>query len=206
VLNADLANRVSMSRTSTTRVARPALAIALTAAAIVVVALARQKQSLEARYRELAARLDHPYVGMYVPVIRVPSVQGDPVRIGDPGEGERQVLLVFDTNCPYSRASLPWWNALAHRLAGDTRVQIYGVSSDSLEASRAYMLEHKLAFPVVSLTELRAQALFHLQLVPQTLILNDEGRVVFTRLGVVESEAALDSIFAAAQDTSSLLF
>ncbi|MGD2152889.1 MAG: redoxin domain-containing protein, partial [Gemmatimonadales bacterium] len=160
------------------RLARPALVLALTAAAIIVVALARQKQSLEARYRELAARVDHPYVGMYVPVIRAPCVQSDSVLIGAPGEAERQLLLVFDTRCPYSRASLPWWNALAERLAGDLRVSIYGVSLDSLEASRAYATEHALGFPVVSLTERRAQGLFRLQRVPQILILNDEGRVV----------------------------
>jgi peroxiredoxin len=186
-------------------VARPALVIALTVAAVVVVALARQKQSLEARYRELAARLDHPYVGMYVPVIRAPSVEGDSVLSGELGKGERQVLLVFGINClPFSRASLPWWKALANRLAGESRVRIYGVSLDSLHASRAYAMENELAFPVVGLADRRAQGLFHLQRVPQVLILNDEGRVAFMRLGVMESEAALDSIVAAARDTSSL--
>jgi hypothetical protein len=179
--------------------------VALTVAAVIVVALARQKQSLEARYRELAARLDDPYVGMYVPVIRAPPLQGDSVFIGETTEGERQLLLVFDTRWPYSRASLPWWNALAERLAGDPGVWIYGVSLDSLEATRSYVVENALAFLVVSLAERRAQGLFHLQRVPQILILNDEGRVAFTRLGVLESEAALGSIVAAARDASSLM-
>jgi peroxiredoxin len=187
------------------RLARPALVVALTVAAVVVVALARQKHSLEVRYRELAARLDHPYVGMYVPVIRAPSLQGDSVLIGGTAEDERQVLLVFGTRCPYSRASLPSWRPLADRLAADSGVWIYGVSLDSLEARRAYATEHELGFPVVSLAERRAQRLFHLRRVPQTLILDDAGRVVFTRLGVVESDAAVDSIVAAARDTSSLL-
>ena len=82
---------------------------------------------------------------------------------------------------------------------------IYGVSLDSFEATRAYAMEHALTFPVVSLTERRARGLFRLRRVPQVLILNDEGRVAFTRLGVVESQAALDSILAAARDTSSQL-
>jgi peroxiredoxin len=142
---------------------------------------------------------------MYVPVIRAPSLQGDSVLIGEPGEGERQVLLVFDTRCPYSRASLPWWNELAERLAEDSGAQTYGVSLDSLEASRTYAMEHGLVFSVVSLAQRRAQRLFHLRRVPQILILSDEGRVAFTRLGVLESDAAVDSIVAAARDTSSLL-
>jgi hypothetical protein len=195
---------LSRSGVLASRVARPALVLALTVAAIVVVTLARQKQALEARYRELAARLDVPYVSMYVPVIRALSVQGDSILIGEPGEGERQLLLVFDTRCPPSRASLPWWNGLADRLADDSRVRTYGVSLDSLEASRAYAMEHELAFPVVRLTERRAQGLVRLRRVPQVLILNHEGRVVFRRLGVLESEAAVDSIVAAARDTSSL--
>lgn len=58
---------------------------------------------------------------------------------------------------------------------------------------------------MVSLTQPRAQGLFDLRWVPQVLMLNDEGRVVFTRLGVVESDAAVDSIVAAARDTLSLL-
>jgi hypothetical protein len=70
-------------------------------------------------------------------------------------------------------------------------VRICGVSLDWLEASRAYAMEHELAFPVVSLAERRAQGLLHLQRVPQILILNDEGRVALTRLGVVESDAAV---------------
>ncbi|MGD2216067.1 MAG: redoxin domain-containing protein [Gemmatimonadales bacterium] len=154
---------------------------------------------------DVLARLDQPYVGMYVPVIRAPSVQSDSVFIGAPGEGERQMLLVFDTRCPYSRASLPWWKALAKQLAGDSRMSIYGVSLDSLEASRSYATEHELGFPVVSLMERRAQSLFRLRRVRQILILNDEGRVEFTRLGVVGSDAAVDSIVAAARDTPSLL-
>jgi peroxiredoxin len=87
------------------------------------------------------------------------------------------------------------------RLADDSRVRVYGVSLDSPEATRAYAMEHELAFPVVSLTERRAQRLFHLQRVPQVLILNDEGRVVFTRRGVMESDTAVDSVVAAARDT-----
>jgi hypothetical protein len=52
---------------------------------------------------------------------------------------------------------------------------------------------------VGSAPERRVQGLFHLQRVPQVRIRNDEGRVAFTRLGVVESDAAVDSVVAAAR-------
>ncbi len=96
---------------------QPALVIVLTAAAVVIVALVRQKQSLEARYRELAARLADPYVGMYVPSLQVASVEGDSVAVARPGPGEKEVLFVFNTTCPYCRVSVPFWSAVAERLA-----------------------------------------------------------------------------------------
>jgi peroxiredoxin len=96
------------------------------------------------------------------------------------------------------------WKALADRASGDSRVQTYGVSLDSLVATRAYAIEHELTFPVVSLVQQRARGLLDWPRVPQIRVLNDEDRVAFTRLGVLESDAAVDSIVAAARDTSNL--
>ena len=164
-------------------------------------ALARQKQSLEARYGELVARIEHPYAGMYVPVVRAQSVGGDSFVIGEAGEGERQVLFGFSTTCGYCDASLASWETIAAHLAEESGVQVFGVSRDSLEATRAYMEDQGLSFPVVTFSEPRIRALYRLQAVPQTLILNGEGRVIFVRLGAVESEAAVDSVVAAARAT-----
>jgi hypothetical protein len=141
------------------RATRPALLVALTTATALAVIVARQKQALEARYLELAARLDEPYVGMYVPTVRVPSLQGDSVLIG---EGESQVLLVFETTCPYCLASLPAWKAVSARLANESGVGVYGVSVDSLEPARAYAAEHGLGFPIVTLTDPKTRALYRL--------------------------------------------
>ncbi len=170
--------------------------VALTAATALAVIVARQKQVLEARYLELAARLDEPYVGMYVPTVRLLSLQGKTVLIG---EGESQVLLVFETTCPYSLASLPAWKAVAARLGDESGVRVYGVSVDSLEPTRAYAVAHGLGFPVVTLTHPKTRALYRLQAVPRVLILDEEGRVVLTRLGAMDDGPAVDSIVAAAR-------
>jgi peroxiredoxin len=181
------------------RIARLALLIAVAASAVLIIALAREKQSLEARYGELAARIQHPYAGMYVPVVRAPSVRGDSFVIGEAAEGERQLLFAFSTTCGYCDASLASWEAIAARLAGEPGARVYGVSRDSLEATRAYVEDHGLTFPVVILNEPRLRALYRLQAVPQTLILNRDGRVVYARLGAVEGEAAVDSVVAVAR-------
>jgi len=168
------------------RVARLALLIALAAAAVLILALARNKQSLEARYGELVARIQHPYAGMYVPVVRGPSLHGDSIVIGKAGAGERQVLFGLSTTCGYCDASLASWESITAQLAEESGARVFGVSRDSLEATRAYVEDHGLSFPIVTLTEPRIRALYRLQAVPQTLILEGEGRVIYARLGAVE--------------------
>jgi peroxiredoxin len=180
------------------QIARPALVIALLASTALLVALALKYQSLEARYRALAARLRDPYVGMYVPPLSVPSIDGGQVTLGEVAGGERQVLFVFNTSCAFCSASVPAWRQVVARLAAEPGVRVYGLSTDSLAASRAYAAEHGLGFPIVSLTEPRGWALYHLHGVPWTLILNGEGRILFVRPGAVEGDAAVDSIVAAA--------
>jgi len=181
------------------RIARLALLIALAAAAVLILALAQEKQSLEARYGKLVARIQHPHAGMYVPVVHAPSVGGDSFVIGETGEGERQVLVVFSMTCGYCDASVAAWETIAAQLAEESGVRVFGVSRDSLEATRAYVEDHGLSFTVVTFTEPRIRALYRLQAVPQTLILNKDGRVIYARLGAVESEAAVDSVLAAAR-------
>ncbi|MGD2154513.1 MAG: TlpA disulfide reductase family protein, partial [Gemmatimonadales bacterium] len=169
------------------------------AAAVIVMALAREKQSLEARYGELVARIEHPYAGMYVPVVRAQSVRGDSLVIGITGTGERQVLFGFSTTCGYCDASLASWETIAAHLADESGARVFGVSRDSPEATRAYVEDQGLSFPVVSFSEPRIRALYRLQAVPQTLILNRDGHVIYVRLGAVESEAAVDSVVVAAR-------
>ena len=180
-------------------VARLMLLSALVISTALVVVLARQRQSFEARYREVVARLQDPYVGMYVPAVRAPTLEGDLLLIGEAPHAGRQVLFVFNTSCAYCLASLPSWKAVAERLDGEANVGLYGVSTDSLAVTRAYTAEHGLGFAVETMTEAKVQALYHLQRVPQTLILDHEGRVIFTRLGPVEGDAAVDSIVAVAK-------
>ncbi|MGD2216060.1 MAG: redoxin domain-containing protein [Gemmatimonadales bacterium] len=136
---------------------------------------------------------------MYVPVVRAPSVRGDSFVIGEASEGERQVLVGFSTTCGYCDASLASWESITTHLAEESGVRVFGVSRDSLETTRAYVEDRGLSFPVVTFSEPRIRALYRLQAVPQTLILEGEGRMIYARLGAVESEAAVDSVVAAAR-------
>ena len=136
------------------------LVFALTAATVLMVALALQKRDLLARVEGLTTRIRDPYVGMYVPAVTLPSVSGDSVLLGQAPHGQVQVLFVFSTSCEFCKASLPAWKRIAGEFAANSQVEVVGISVDSVEATRRYVAEHGLELPVVSFTDRKLRALY----------------------------------------------
>ncbi len=125
--------------------------LGLAAAAVLVVVLALKVRELNERYARLYERIRYPYAGMWVPTFRAATLAGDSVTIGETPEGRRQVLFFFTTTCPYCKSTLPAWKELTATL--DTlsapQVEVYGVSLDSVGATREYAVEHELPYPVL---------------------------------------------------------
>ena len=170
------------------------LVVALTAATVLMVALALQKRDLLARIEGLTTRVRDPYVGMYVPAVTLPSVSGDSVLLGQAPLGQVQVLFVFSTSCEFCKASLPAWKRIAGRLADNSQVEVVGISIDSVQATREYVEEHGLECAVVSLIDRRLRALYRAGITPQTLIIDAEGKVGYVRVGAVTEAVVIDSI------------
>ena len=177
--------------------------VALVLAIGIVVLLARAHQKLETRYERLAERSAWLHPGSYVLPVPAVSLTGDTITLGAPPAGVRQVLLVFTTTCPYCRASLPAWQSLAARADSATALggvapRVIGLSLDSLDATVAYAREHGLRFPIAQFPTRRDQALYRARSVPLILVINEENRVAYSRMGVLTSPAALDSVWRAA--------
>jgi len=170
------------------------LVVALTAAAVLVVALALQKRDLLARIEGLTTRTRDPYVGMYVPAVTLPSVNGDKVLLGQAPPGQVQLLFVFSTTCEFCKASLPAWKRIAGELAVNAQVEVVGISVDSVQATRDYVEEHGIEYPVVSFMDRRLRALYRAGITPQTLIIDAEGKVGYARVGAVTEAVVIDSI------------
>ncbi len=75
--------------------------------------------------------------------------------------------------------------------------RVIGLSLDALDATVAYAREHGLRFPVAQFPTRRDQALYRARSVPLILVINDENRVAYSRMGVLTSPAALDSVWRA---------
>lgn len=139
--------------------------------------------------------------GMYVPAFHGTSVTNDSIAVGAPPFSGRQVVVLLTAACPFCRQSLPSWNALASALAavpqGTVATRLVGLTTDSLPVAESYAMQHKLGFPLVPFPSRKHVALYRAFTVPQTIVLDWDGRVLHSRHGVVESKAAIDSVIAA---------
>ena len=174
------------------------LVLALTAALVLAVVLAQQKRALLDRNENLTTRIRYPYPGLYVPAVTLPSVSGDSVLLGQAPPGQVQLLFVFSTTCEFCKASLPAWKQIAAELAANERVEVVGISIDSVEPTRRYLAEHGIELPVVSFIEPRLLAMYRAGTTPQTLIIDADGRVGYSHLGAVTELLVIDSIINAA--------
>lgn len=174
-------------------------ALALTAAAALVVILSLKVRDQNTRYAELFERATQPYAGMFVPTFQASTLDGAPATVGEsPGAG-RQVLFVFTTTCPYCKTTLPAWREITASLdtVRSVPVQVYGISLDSVEVTRRYLAENRLDFPVVRFPEDKLAAIYRAQSVPLTVVLDERGRMIHSRLGEMKGRAAIDSVLAA---------
>ena len=60
----------------------------------------------------------------------------------------------------------------------------------------AYAEANRIRFPVVPLPDRRTVFLYRAFVVPQTVVVDEDGRVVYVRHGVIEARPAIDSVIA----------
>ena len=171
---------------------------ALVIAAALVVVLGKQKRDLITKYDELQVKyrqaLTEPVRNSFLPAFQTATLDGRPATIGSlPAEG-KQVLLVYTTTCRFCKASLPAWKKLAAvaETLSTVRAQVYGVSLDSAGITRTYAANHRLPYPTVTFPNEKLVSMYRAGSVPLTLVLDEEGRTVYSRLGELSAPAAVD--------------
>lgn len=159
--------------------------------------LAREYRALDRDHSHLRDRLTWPHEGYGLPTIRVSTLEGDSLTIGEAGPGRRQLLFYLTTTCPHCRASLPAWNRIASYGESDFDVDAVGIALDGREAAEDYAREHDLRFPLVTFGSLKMKELYRANVVPVTVLVDGAGRVLYSRVGVLDSQVAIDSVLAA---------
>lgn len=170
--------------------------LALAAACVLLVALALDNRRLRSQHVELFRRSIEAHPGMVVPEVVMPTLSGPDVIIGAPAQSQRQVLFFFTTTCPYCEASLPAIQQVA-TAARDEGGQFVAVALDTLPAVLAYAQGHALSYPIAMAPDRRVSELYRVRVVPQVTIVGPDGRITYTRNGVLTDSAATDSAIVA---------
>jgi len=169
------------------------LPAALLFATALVVLLGIQVRAARAALQAEKRKAVLPAAGQIVPAVRARILDGDSVLLGEGPPGTRQVLFIFNTRCGVCVATLPAWARVHARLVGHPRVSVLGWSQDADSLTQRYLEEHQLAFPIVVGLPLKYLKLYHGWAVPATLVVDDEGTVVYGRPGMLDG-AAEDSV------------
>lgn len=175
-----------------------ALTLGLLLSCALVTALAWQLRTLRQERRDLVERVNDPFIGMYVPQVALSGLDGQPVMLGRP-RADYQLLYFFSTTCPHCRASLPMLKTIAAQVptASAGRAELIGVASASTADAQAYAREHGLRFPIAATTDVRTAMLFRAHSVPLLLVIGADGRVRYSRIGVIDEPQDLRAVLAA---------
>jgi len=178
--------------------AGPWIAVAVCAA--LVATLGARYRDLSRSYERLRLWATLPHAGLEVPSFSTSTLDGAPVTIGAAvTPATRQVLFILRTTCPYCRATLPVWERVADSLrrVATPRIEVYAISLDPAESTRAYVRTNHLSYPVLTFPDRKLVALYRAVATPETVVLDGDGRVLYAHTGLLDSAAVLDSVFRA---------
>jgi peroxiredoxin len=161
--------------------------VLLALAAALVVALGQRQRDLSHAYERLRERATLPHAGLELPGFSASTLDGARVTVGAAATpGTRQVLFVLRTGCPYRRATLPVWERIADSLrrAATPAIELYAISLDSADSTKAYVRANHLSYPVLTFPERKLVSLYRAVATPETLVLDGGGRVLYARTGL----------------------
>lgn len=167
--------------------------LGMIAATALVVVLAWQLRSARERSAGLTEQVLSLRPGSYLPLFGIASLDGDELRFRQDESGVH-VFLVFSTRCPYSQRTLPAWKVLDGELGSALGVRVLGVSVDSANMTKAYMEANEVPYETALLLDRRLKDVYRFHAVPQTIVVDSSGTVVYSRLGVLEQGSSTDSV------------
>ena len=124
----------------------------------------------------------------------LPNVDGAPLKLSD-YRGRVVVLDFFATWCRPCKKSIPHLKALQNHYGGQG-VSVIGYSLDKKGASvvRPFIVDHEINFPVVLGSSSHAKRLAQVTVVPTTLIIDPQGRVVSRFEGIASEERLASTV------------
>lgn len=165
----------------------------------------RQRDDLRAQLEQTQSDRFRLQRGEFVSAFTAIATDGQAHTVASHDSGSVHIVYLLTSRCPYCRATMPRWDALAKHLQANDQpnVRVTALTSDSLPVARALADSMQFAFPLVSFPDLRTLSLYRAQVVPQTAVIRGDGRILYVRHGAITTDAAIDSIVAVARAATS---
>jgi len=116
------------------------------------------------------------------------------------GQELRPYHFILDMTCPYCEAALPAWREIAETLGelSPSTAEAYAISLDPSGVTDDYLREHDLGVASVGFPDGRLSRLYRASRVPLTVVVDENGRVGYARVGTIDRPAVVDSVLEAA--------
>ncbi|MGH7602570.1 MAG: peroxiredoxin family protein [Gemmatimonadaceae bacterium] len=176
----------------------PWVLVVLLVVGLVSIALknhALRSEFLDYRRAELRIRR-----GSFVPPFTGSATNGRPLFVGKASSNfGLQFLIILTSTCPFCKQSLPAWKEIYLTLdtAKLPATDMVALTTDSLRVAKVYAGSNDLPFPLVSFPSRAYRYAYKGSLVPQIVLVDSGGRVVFARSGPLNTRVAIDSVLAA---------
>jgi peroxiredoxin len=185
------------ARERTDRLSHHVPTILLVISLIAITLLARHAHQLRLNFLEHRRQDTHTNRGDYVPTFSASTTNGDSVVIGKLNDTTaRQVIFIMTSTCPYCRKTIPSWRRIALRLSSNParRIKVLALTPDSLNNAKWFGDSEKFPFPLVVFPNRKLVQLSRATVVPQTIVLNSDGRVLYSKTGLIASKLLEDSV------------
>ena len=125
--------------------------------------------------------------GAQAPFFSLRALDGAAIQYPSDSTERPALLLFFETDCPTCRLTFPYVQRLAE-VCGADALNVIGISQDDEAATRAFVAELGVAFPVALDQGLRVTREYDPQAVPTLFLLDRAGQIVQTQTAFDKAE------------------
>jgi len=140
--------------------------------------------------------------GKTAPDVNIPTLDGAPFKLREALAAGPVLLAFFKISCPVCQMTFPYLERI-HKAYPDSKLRIVGVSQNDAAATKAFLREYGVTFPI-ALDDSKSYAAsnaYRITNVPTLLLVAPDGSIQLSSVGW--SRADVEQVAAEASATSS---
>lgn len=159
--------------------------------------LRQENEELSRTVAELRRLSLGPPVGTWTLGVSAKTLDGITIQMGG-GDSIPQVLYFFSPSCRFCAASIESVKHIARRVHHAGNARFVAISEGDPKALGAYVSKNSINFPVVNSADERVFSLFRAAVVPTLVVIDTNGKVVYSHSGVVkdmDADLAISKVY-----------